>query len=288
MRTSLAIALSVALAGHGSAQHSAISVDWELKDGGGGISGLHVSADGESFTAISDTGVLYSGRFQRDAAGRLAGVESSHAVPLKLENGTGQGRKKDRDTEAIAVALDGTRFISIERRHRILQYEPDRDIPKTVAIPANSLKKRNGGFEALAIDSGGALYLLPEASHSIRTPYPIFKQNPSTFDWTIIGHLPRHGGFRPVGADFGPDGSLYVLSRAFSGFAFASRIDRIDALGTPDQFVTGIFSSDYGDHDNLEGIAAWRDDAGRMRLTLVSDDNFSRVQRTHFVELTIE
>ena len=43
-----------------------------------------------------------------------------------------------------------------------------------------------------------------------------------------------------------------------------------------------------GRHDNLEGIAVWRDATGNLRPTLVSDDNRSMLQRTEVVDYRIE
>jgi hypothetical protein len=40
-------------------------------------------------------------------------------------------------------------------------------------------------------------------------------------------------------------------------------------------------------HDNLEGLAVWRDSAGAIRLTMISDDNFQALQRTEFVEYSL-
>jgi hypothetical protein len=41
-------------------------------------------------------------------------------------------------------------------------------------------------------------------------------------------------------------------------------------------------------HDNLEGIAVWRDAEGFIRLTMISDDNGrAPFQRTEFVEYRV-
>ena len=42
-----------------------------------------------------------------------------------------------------------------------------------------------------------------------------------------------------------------------------------------------------GTHDNLEGVAIWRDNQGRLRATMVSDDNFFALQRTELVEYAL-
>ena len=40
-------------------------------------------------------------------------------------------------------------------------------------------------------------------------------------------------------------------------------------------------------HDNLEGLSVWRDAQNRIRLTMISDDNFRMIQRTQFVEYVV-
>ncbi|WP_299349376.1 hypothetical protein [uncultured Shimia sp.] len=40
--------------------------------------------------------------------------------------------------------------------------------------------------------------------------------------------VPRLDGFDPVGADFGPDGRLFILERGFNGVGFRSRVRRFD------------------------------------------------------------
>ena len=46
-------------------------------------------------------------------------------------------------------------------------------------------------------------------------------------------------------------------------------------------------SSAAGEHDNLEGIAVWRDRNGDIRITMISDDNYRAFQRTEFVEYRV-
>ena len=94
--------------------------------------------------------------------------------------------------------------------------------------------------------------------------------------------------FLPVGADFGPDGALYLLERDFTGFGFRSRVRRFDITG-PARGGAGeiLLQSRARQFDNLEGLSVWRDEAGRIRLTMVSDDNFLFVQRTELVEYVL-
>jgi hypothetical protein len=48
-----------------------------------------------------------------------------------------------------------------------------------------------------------------------------------------------------------------------------------------------LFINGVGVQDNLEGLSVWRDIAGQIRLTLISDDNFRLLQRTEIVEYVL-
>ena len=39
-----------------------------------------------------------------------------------------------------------------------------------------------------------------------------------------------------------------------------------------------------GLHDNLEGLSVWRDPQGRLRATMVSDNNYLFIFRSEIVE----
>ena len=89
-----------------------------------------------------------------------------------------------------------------------------------------------------------------------------------------------------------PSGDLLVLERKFSLLeGVGIRIRRI-ALGTvtPGAVVDGpsIFEADLGQEiDNMEGIDAHVTPEGDTVLTMVSDDNFSLIQRTLLLQFTL-
>ena len=43
-----------------------------------------------------------------------------------------------------------------------------------------------------------------------------------------------------------------------------------------------------GQFDNLEAISLWHDRSGATRITMISDDNFLRIQRTQIVEYILD
>jgi hypothetical protein len=89
-----------------------------------------------------------------------------------------------------------------------------------------------------------------------------------------------------------PSGDLLVLERKFSlTGGIGNRIRRIamNAIG-PGALVDGpsIFDADLGQEiDNFEGLDAFMNDSGEVILTLVSDDNFSLIQRTLLLQFTL-
>lgn len=252
----------------------------------GGFSGLELSADGRDFVSQSDRGAIVAGRLRRDPAGAVVGVEAGPITPLRAPDGAIL-RPTRRDAEGLAITPSGKVFISFEGIQRVLEYDhlgaAARALPRD---PAFLRMAPNGSIEALAVDRSGALYTLPEMG-PIGRPIPVFRYAGGR--WTQPFSIGRPDAFRPVGADFGPDGNLYLLERRFLGlFGFASRVRRLDigANGRP----TGdevLFQSPPGKFGNLEGLAVWTDARGRIRLTMISDDNFFFLQRTEFVDYRV-
>lgn len=254
----------------------------------GGLSALEVNGAGTHFTTVSDTGVLYNGAFVRGRKGALINAKLLNTVELVFEHGKRPDKKPDRDTEGMAISAAHGVYISAESNTRLLQYKTDASQPQITHLPPlGAQAPANMGYEALAIAPDGQLVTLPERTPSIHAPFDL-QQLDANGEWQVIYRLPRHGGFRPVGADFAPDGHLYVLLRAFNGFAFAPRIERI--LYKDDHPVghETIFRGQFGRFDNLEGLATWQAGPNDLRLYAISDDNFSAAQSTEIVEFQIQ
>ncbi len=241
-----------------------------------------MAPDGGSAVALGDRAGFVSLRFAR-ADGLISAVEYRDARPIKVIG---------PDAEGLAIAPDGTIYATLEIHPRLLRWRPGQAAPATLPLPS-AVKDLSGnaGLEGLAIAPDGALWTLPEAA-DWSGDYPLWRRGSD--EWERVGGIPGGGrlpvlGYRAVGLDFDDRGRLYLLERRVSlKIGFQSRIRRLtlDAGNRIDGIET-LIETEPRQHDNLEGISAWRDPAGRLRLTLVSDDNYLFFQATQFVEYAV-
>lgn len=290
-RVELIAACVLVLAGGASAPPRAVHVGtfvWKGTESQfGGFSGFDLLDDALGFVTISDSAAIYRGQLTRGADGAVTKVETGDPfVPLS-HRGTPVRDSMD-DSEGLAIGPGSTLFVSYEAEDRIVEYgENGRTWMREFQPPVFRQLALNKGIEALAIAGDSALYAMPEVFGKGGAPIPVFRLRDGVLDTPFT--LRRDGDWQPVGADFGPDGRLYMLERDFWPFiGFMSRVRRISLDGgdkVADDEV--LFETSAGVHDNLEGIAVWRDDAGAIRLTMISDDNFLPVQRTEIVDYRV-
>ena len=116
--------------------------------------------------------------------------------------------------------------------------------------------------------------------------------------WLIGGPTPgpitlkNIGGFDSTDAAALPDGGIVLLERRFRySEGVKMRIRRIAAKDLkPDALIEGeilLEANDSLNIDNMEGIAVHRSSAGETILTLISDDNFSALQRTLLMQFAL-
>lgn len=254
----------------------------------GGFSAIEVSDNGRSFVAITDRADVTRGQFTR-TDGIITGITHNPLKKLPSETGTPL-RGPWSDSEGLAVLKDGALIVSFEVRNRLMGFTSDVSKARNIT-PApfpDTAYHPNATLEALAVDKDGTLFVIPEGDGAEKTPHPVYRLKQSASKWSKPFDIPRYRPYVPVGADIGPDGRFYLLERHLSGiFGFTSRVRRFD-IG-PDGFSneTILLESSVGQHDNLEGLSVWRDTDGRMRLTMVSDDNFKFFQVTEIVEYVV-
>ena len=246
----------------------------------GGMSALELSADGTAVTLLSDKGRFVQGTIRRDSLGKIAGVTFGKMQELRGTDGAPLAFG-ETDSEGLALTADGQAFVSFEGPAHLRAF-PRLDKPSQLLPDASAFAafEDNKALEALAVDASGTLYTIPEASDG---DFPVFRWQGS--GWDIPFHIAKLGNFLPVGADIGPDGQLYLLERQFRGLSgFASRLRRFDLDSGEMTAGTVVLETETGTHDNLEGVAVWRDGSGRLIATMVSDDNFLPLLRMELVE----
>lgn len=252
----------------------------ETDDWFGGWSAVEISASGAEMTVISDRGRLLRGRLIRDGS-KLVRVDVRDSKMLGYPDGRAV-RKETLDAEGLAIGPDGSAHVSFEFYHRVMALDLDTGLlssPRSFpfAMP------RNKGMEALAVHPNGTLYAIGEHRPAENAPFALHALAGDV--WQIAAQIPQRGPFVPVGADFDDRGRLWLLERTLTPLGFRSQI-RLITFDPPSE-VTLLTTQPAG-FDNLEGLSAWRTTSGDLRLTLISDDNFLRIQRTQIVEYAVE
>jgi hypothetical protein len=257
----------------------------------GGWSGIEISPDGSGMTAITDRGRLIRARIERDIErdkGLITGITPLRWWRLKSSSGRFLSRGII-DSEGLAIGNDAAIHISFEGVARVARYRTP-NAPASVLSHHKTFKTLpgNSALEALAIDENNRLYTIPEQlgdGAAIR----VFVMDNGTGNsaWHLAFTLSGDDNFRPVGADFGPNGQFYLLERGWSVFGFRTRVRRWNNVSVQPQNEQLLVLTQTGTHDNLEGLAVWQDKQGRIRLTMIADDNFLSVQQTEIVEYVI-
>lgn len=255
----------------------------------GGFSGLWRSGNGQEIIALADNAQLLKARIET-ADGRLSGLSSPVLSPLILSNGVPMRRSRYYDTESFALAGNGV-FIGVERNHAVIRFERTamgsiiRGVPIAVPKELKDLPK-NGGLEAIAIAPqrsplDGALIGLAEGGSG----FILTGSRQGTFQVVLSG------GYDVTDLAFLPDGDALILERRFSLFGgFGCRLRRVEASGLrPGARVDGevLYESEASHQvDNMEGLALHREGRDTV-LSLISDNNFSSLQRTLLLEFAL-
>lgn len=265
----------------------------------GGLSGLWRSADGRKLVAISDRASWFTASVD-ERGGRLAGLSYGFIAPVLGADGKPLSDTPAFDTEALAIAGPDA-FVASERVHEIRRFDwagggiRARGMPIATPAAMKSLPA-NKSLEALAVAPAahplaGALIAIAEQARP--------GDDAPTRGWVVTGarqfafDVARSQGFDVTDLTFLPGGDALLLERRFRVFGgVACRIRRL----SPDVFQPGatihgevIFEADNSSViDNMEGIATHRDPVTRETVvTLVSDDNFSPLQRTVLLEFAL-
>lgn len=265
--------------------------------GFGGLSGLRLDARGERFIAISDKGGWFTGRIVYKGR-EMTGLDDVEASPMLGPDSKPITSRGWFDTEAIA--LDGSLvYIGVERVNQVLRFDFAKGFTRVAGelIPLPPAARKlpyNKGIEALVVVPkgfalAGTLIAISERGLDAQgniTGFLIGGKTPGQFS------VRRTDNFDVSDAVLLPSGGMLVLERKFSMLGgIGIRIRRVAlASVVPGAVIDGpsIFEADLGSEiDNLEGIDAHVTPEGDTVITLVSDDNFSMIQRNLLLQFTL-
>lgn len=263
----------------------------------GGFSGLRLDADGSHFLAVSDRGSWLRGRIVYDN-GRPAGIADAEIAPLLGADGRPLAARGWFDAESLEND-GGTLYVGLERVQQIVRFDFGRDglaaRGEPIRVPADfKTLSSNKSLECLAVPPPGA----PLAGTLIAVTEQSLDANGNHRSFLLKGGaverfaVTRSDDFDVSDCVVAPGGALLLLERQFSlarGVAIRIRRIALDRL-KPGALVDGeeLLQADLNDQiDNMEGIAAHRNADGQTILTLISDDNFSPLQRTLLLQFAV-
>jgi len=261
----------------------------------GGISALHVEPDSNRFIAATDRGSWVRGRIvYRD--GKPAAVADAEVAPILGIDGRPLAARGWFDVESLAER-DSILYIGIERAEQIVRFDYRRDGLRArgqpIDVPADfKTFTFNKSLECLAAPQGAlAGRLIVVTEHSLDSA-----GNLRSF---VLGadQVTRFGVRRSDDFDvsdctvLSQDELLLLERRASPARGIAIRIRRIPIADIKEGAVVdgrSMFDADLAFQiDNMEGIGVHRNSAGETIVTLVSDDNFSIIQRNLLLQFSV-
>jgi hypothetical protein len=254
----------------------------------GGFSDLEVMPDGR-LIAISDAGQWLSARLRLDDEGKLVGLDEPRLAAMRDEDGEVFPNKESADAEGLAQLPDGRFAVSFEQTQTIRIYDFNRDGPFGAAEPGPRLAEAerqplNAGLEALAATEDGDLIVGAENSNDRSSRVwraPLHAAAPVP----VAARYPLDLGFSLVDFDRLPGGDLVALERFFVPLiGVKSRVTFLPlgplSNGHAQKQQWALLDGRALALDNFEGIAAVAQGDNRLRLYIMSDDNFDPRQRT--------
>ena len=264
----------------------------------GGVSAIHMQPDGAHFLALTDNGSWLRGRIVYHG-GRPAGIAEAEMAPMLGPDGRPLAARHWFDTESLTQANDGRFYVGIERVEKIVRFDLRRGGLRARAEPIpvpDDFKtfKYNKSLECLAAPPKGA----PHAGGLIAVTEESLDGAGNLRSYVLDGNrvtrfsVKRSDEFDVSDCAVLPPADLLLLERRYSPLAgVAIRIRRVHLADIKQgALVDGpkLFEADLGDQiDNMEGIALHHDAQGRTIITMVSDDNFSPIQRNLLLQFRL-
>ncbi len=255
----------------------------------GGLSGLWISEDRRDLMAVSDRGHLWRAELIHDDNGQLLGVGQWTISTIRQSDG--RDWRRTSDAEALSGSVDQELTIAYEGSHQLLRL-PVTDLqaePRRLPVPGGLGVPSNSGIETLATMEDGRLLAIAErvgAWGGVGLSAWLIGENKIE----DLVYVPA-SGFAPTGGDR-LDDWLYVVERRFSLLGgFQSKIKAIPTNQVqPGSHMEGrlLAAFQWGDlGENFEGLVAKKAPDGRTLLYLIADDNFSFLQETVLLQLSL-
>jgi len=262
----------------------------------GGWSDLAVSEDGSEMLSISDRGHWLRARLTYDANGDLAAAGAAEIAPM-LDM---QGRPmhgKEGDAEGLALEhehnLHGVVAVSFERNVRVWRYDLSQGFQaRPVNVPIGNWVKllhNNQQLEAITLIRPDTLLAFAETKvnpgDDILAAMEAYPGDGKTAMTRLMSVAP-HDPFAITSAANAPDGGIYLLERRYSlvgGLGMELRhipASEIHEGARLNGEILANLSFQDANIDNMEGIAVRRGPKGETLLYMISDDNYSPLQRT--------
>ena len=271
----------------------------ELRSGArefGGCSDLAVNDDGSEILSISDEAHWLRAHLTYDANGDLAGANSAEIAPmLDMQGRPMQG--KEGDAEGLTLErpgdLYGTVAVSFERDVRVWRYDLSYGFearPTNVPIGhwVDALHD-NQQLEAITLFKPDTLLAFAETKvnegDDILGAMEAYPGTGATAATRMVSVVP-HDPFAITSVANAPDGGIYILERRFSLLGGLGMEIRHIAPGEIHEGarlsgkVLADLSFQDANIDNMEGITVRRGPHGETFLYIISDDNYSPLQRT--------
>lgn len=263
----------------------------------GGISGMIMRPDGQHILAVTDNGSWLTGRITYQG-GRPSGIADAELAPILGADGKPLAGRGWFDVESVAQDGDAV-YVGIERVDRIVRFEFGRDGVKArgapIPLPSGFGNfKFNKSLECLAVvprglPLAGRILVVTENSLDDAGNIRAFVLNGSK---TARFAVKKSGDFEVSDCAVLPPSSLLLLERKFSpATGVAIRVRRLALASLADgKLADGpvLMEADMGYQiDNLEALGIHRNAQGETILTLMSDDNFSVIQRNILLQFAL-
>jgi hypothetical protein len=263
----------------------------------GGISALRVEPDGSHFLSVTDNGSWLRGRIVY-ANGKPASIADAEMAPMLGPDGRPLAERGWYDAESL-TELGGMLYVGIERAEKIVRFDYVHDglaaRGEPIKVPDDfKTFKYNKSLECLTAGPAGsplAGTLLVVTERSLNA---VGNLRSYLLKGDQIGRfaVKRSDGFDVSDCSILPPNALLLLERRYSiARGVAMRIRRVPLADIkPGAVVDGqvLIEADLGFQiDNMEGIAVHRNAAGETIITLVSDDNFSVLQRNLLLQFAL-